>query len=55
MSLHVLHAMHSICPTWHAQNLKPHNDESYESNNDSEFDAFAEELNSNWYDLIAYD
>ena len=36
-----------------AQNLKPHNDESEDSHD--EFDAFADELDSNWYDLIAYD
>ena len=28
-------------------NLKPHNGKSEENDNDSEFDAFAEELNSN--------
>ena len=39
----------------HTQNLKPHNDESKESNNNSKFDAFAEELGRNWYDLIMYD
>ena len=37
-----------------AQNLKPHDDENEGSDNDSKFDAFAEELDSNWYDLIAY-
>ena len=39
----------------HAQNLKPCNDESEESNGNSKFDAFAEELDSNQDDLIAYD
>ena len=31
-----------------------HDDESKGSDDDSEFVAFAEELESNWYDLIAY-
>ena len=37
------------------QNLKPHDDESEDNNGDSEFDAFAEELDSNSDDLILYD
>ena len=39
----------------HTQNLKPHDDESNDRDYDSKFGAFAEELNSNWYNLIAYD
>lgn len=38
-----------------AQNLKAHNDESEVSNHDSEFDAYAVELESNLDDLIVYD
>ena len=34
--------------------LNQHNDESKYSDNDSEFDAFTEELDNNLYDLIAY-
>ena len=30
-----------------AQNVKPHDDETKDSDDDSEFDAFAEELESN--------
>ena len=36
-----------------AQNLKPHDDESKDSDDDDEFDTFAEEQQSNWNDLIA--
>ena len=36
------------------QNVKPH-DEREESDDDSEFDAFAEELDRDWYDLIELD
>ena len=39
----------------HTQHLKPHDDESQDSDDDSVFVAFAEELDSNWNDLIAYD
>ena len=35
------------------QNLKPSNDESGDSNDDSEFDAFAEELDSNCNGTVA--
>ena len=42
--------------------VKPHddqsedsNDDSEDSNDDSELDDFAEELESNWDELIAYD
>ena len=38
-----------------AQNLKPHDHESNNSNYDSEFDAFSEELGGNWCDLIEHD
>ena len=38
----------------HAQNVKPHDDESKDSDDDSKFDAFAEELDNNWDNLIAY-
>ena len=38
-----------------SQHVKPHDDESQNSNDNSVFDAFADELNSNWNDLIAYD
>ena len=31
----------------HAQNLKPHDDKSEDSDDDSEFDALAEEVDSN--------
>ena len=41
----------SICGA--RKTLKAHNDER--ENSDDEFDAFAEELDSNWYNLIAYD
>ena len=37
------------------QNLKPHDDESEDKGNNSEFDAFTEKLDSNWCDIIAYD
>ena len=37
------------------ENLKPHYDESKDNDYDSKFDAFAEELDSNSDDLIAYD
>ena len=36
------------------QNLKAHNEESEDSNNDSECDAFAEEMSSDWDYLISY-
>ena len=45
------HALHLS----RSQHWKPHDDESEDSNDDSVFDAFAEELDSNWNDLIAYD
>ena len=45
------HALNLLC----AQDIKPHNNESEGSDNDNEFDAFAEELGSNWDDLIVYD
>ena len=35
--------------------LKSHADESEDRNYDSKFDAFAEKLDRNLYDLIAYD
>ena len=37
--------------------LKPHNDDSEDHKNDNviKFEAFAEELDSNWYDFNAYD
>ena len=35
-----------------SQKLKAHDDESEDSNGDIVFDAFAEELYSNWYDFI---
>ena len=38
----------------HAKSLGPHIDESKDSADDNEFDAFPEELNSNLYDLIIY-
>ena len=45
-----------MCSTYAIQSiLKPHNDESEDSSDYNEFDAFVEELDSNWYDLIAYD
>ena len=39
----------------HLQNLKPHDYKSKDSNDNSKVDAFVEELDSNWHDLIAYD
>ena len=36
----------------HMQNLKPHDDESKDSNNVKDFDTFAEELDSHWYDQL---
>ena len=38
-----------------AQNLKPSDDGSKDSDNDNKFYTFAEELDSNWCDLIVYD
>ena len=42
---------HSTCPNSfdfsRTQNLKPHDNESEDSDNDSGIDAFAEELDSN--------
>ena len=38
-----------------AQNLKAHDDESKNSDDDDKFHTFAEELDRNWNDLIAYD
>ena len=38
-----------------AQNLKPYDDESENSDDNSKFDVFAEELDNKCYDLIAYD
>ena len=32
-----------------AQNLKPHSDENEDSDNDSKFDAFAEELDQRYH------
>ena len=43
--------MHSICCDCKTQK---HDDESEDSSDDSKFDAFAEELHSNWDDLFAY-
>ena len=37
------------------QNLKPHDDESEDSDDDSKFDAFIQGQNNSWYDLTAYD
>ena len=37
-----------------AQSAKPRDDESEDRDNDSEFDAFAGEMESNWNDLSAY-
>ena len=37
------------------QNLKPCNEESKDSNYNSKIDAFAEELDCNWYNLNTYD
>ena len=37
------------------QNLNPCKDGSEDSNDDIDFNAFAEELGSNWDDKIAYD
>ena len=39
----------------HTQNFKPHDDECENSDDDNEFDPFAEELDNNRDDLIAYD
>ena len=36
------------------QNLKAHNDDSEGSNDDSKFYTFAEEVDSNWDNLIGY-
>ena len=55
-----LHASVQACAlhtphTWSVSlllNLKPHDDENKDSSDDSEYDAFAEELDSNWYNLI---
>ena len=37
------------------KNVKPYNDESKDTNNYSAFDAFADKVDSNWDNLIAYD
>ena len=37
---------------FHTENFKPCNDESEDSDHDNEFDAFAEGLHRNLYDLI---
>ena len=39
----------------YGQSLKPNNDESRDSDNDSKFDSFAEELENNLYDLNVND
>ena len=39
----------------HKQSLKPQDDKGEENDNNREFDVFAMELDSNWYDLILYD
>ena len=39
----------------HSQNLKACSNQSEDSDDDSEFYAFVEEVYSKWYDLITYD
>ena len=44
---------HALNLSW-MQNFKPHDDESDDSDDDSGFGTFIEELGSNLYYLIAY-
>ena len=49
---------HPICPTrsiYRAHSTWNHDGESEDSDDDSELDAVAEELESNWDDVIAHD